>query len=371
VNLLKNKRKQSKEKETKKPAKKAQYSDSDEESEEKPKKPAKKVVTKKAKDSDSESEEPKKPAKKVAKKVADSDSDEESEEVPKRKGSQKNGKAKVAKKVAKDSDDSEEEEVVVTKKNKVQEVEAEAEEEDGHKELFVKNLSWNSTQDTIWEHFGQFGTVMNVKVLTDRMTGKPKGIAFVEFEKRSQAQKAINESGDLDGRTPQCSFSNQKDGNPTPRPTNNFNQGNQGGFSNNNFNGEAFTVFVGNLGFKTNEYTVKNFFSEVGNVVSIRIAKNEEGRAKGFCHVDFDTKEAAEKAVSLAGRDLDGREIRVDMSEPRKPRGEGGFRGRGDGGFRGGRGGGRGGRGGGPPRQSHAPMGSTGTKKKFNDSDDE
>lgn len=219
----------------------------------------------------------------------------------------------------------------------------------------------------IRKHFSKFGNVSNVKVLTDKMTGKPRGIAFVNFEKHSQAQKAINGAGELDGRDLQCSFSNDKDGN---KPNNNNFGGNRGGDRpQQSFSGEAFTIFVGNLGFKTNEQTIKKFFQSCGNVVSVRIAKQEDGRAKGFCHVDFDSSDAVEKACALAGQDLDGREVRVDKSEPRKPR-EGGFSRGGDRGGRGGRGGfgGRGGRGG-FDRPSHGHMGGQGKKTTFDDSD--
>ncbi len=327
----------------KKPVKKVTKADSD--SDESPKKPAKKVApVKKAKDSDSDSDSsPKKPVKKAApvKKAKDSDSDSDSSSVkPVKKGSVPQKKQ--------DSDN-------------------ENENEEGHTELFVKNLSWKADENMIRKHFSKFGNVSNVKVLTDKMTGKPRGIAFVNFEKHSQAQKAINGAGELDGRDLQCSFSNDKDGN---KPNNNNFGGNRGGDRpQQSFSGEAFTIFVGNLGFKTNEQTIKKFFQSCGNVVSVRIAKQEDGRAKGFCHVDFDSSDAVEKACALAGQDLDGREVRVDKSEPRKPR-EGGFSRGGDRGGRGGRGGfgGRGGRGG-FDRPSHGHMGGQGKKTTFDDSD--
>lgn len=329
---------------TKKPVKKVAKQDSDSDSS--PKKPVKKAVpTKKAKDSDSDSDSsPKKPVKKSApvKKAKDSGSDSDSSEVkPVKKGS------------------------VPTKK---QESDNENEEE-GHTELFVKNLSWKADENMIRKHFSKFGTVSNVKVLTDKMTGKPRGIAFVNFEKHSQAQKAIDGAGELDGRDLQCSFSNDKDGNKNNN--NNSFGGNRGGDRpQQSFSGDAFTIFVGNLGFKTNENTIKKFFSSCGNIVGIRIAKQEDGRAKGFCHVDFDSSDSVEKACALAGQDLDGREIRVDKSEPRKPR-EGGFSRGGDRGGRGGRGGfgGRGGRGG-FDRPSHGHMGGQGKKTTFDEDSD-
>ena len=81
---------------------------------------------------------------------------------------------------------------------------------------------------------------------------------------------------------------------------------------------------------------------------------NDEGRPKGFAHVEFDTPEAAKSALELNGGDLDGRQLRLDLSTPSRRGGGfgGGFGGgnRGDRGGRGGRGGfdrgGRGGRGG-------------------------
>jgi len=141
----------------------------------------------------------------------------------------------------------------------------------------------------------------------------------------------------------QVTFSDEK-----PERTggnNNNNQGYQGGQSQkSNYQGEKFTIFVGNLSFKSNENSVKKFFSSCGNVVDCRIAKNEEGKMKGFAHVDFDSAEAVESAKKLAGTQLDGREVRVDASTPKQG---GGSRG----GARGGRGGFRGGRGGANPKK--------------------
>lgn len=386
VNLLKNKRKASKE------VKKAKKADSDSDSEEvKPKKqPVKgKAVAKKA-DSDSDSDAPKKSKAKaskpaVTKKVKEDsdsdsspkkptkkpvsnkkvDSDDESDEKPKKANG--NGHAKTA---PKKQDSDSEDEVKVNKPNSKQTVQEDADDEDGHKEVFIKNLNYQSTEDSVRDAFSELGNVVNVKLLTDRMTGKPKGIGFVEFEKRSDAKKAL-EGVEVDGRQVQCSWSNEKkEGGNAPARQNNFGGNNnfkQGGQS--NFSGDAHTIFVGNLGFKTSEQQVKKFFSSVGNVVGVRIATHEDGKRKGFCHVDFDSSDACQEAVKLAGQELDGRELRVDVSAPRTGGRDGGDRGgRGRGGFRGGRGGNRGG----PPREYHQPMGSTGTKKKFNnDSDDE
>jgi len=333
VELLKNKTKRPAEV-AKKPAAKVTKkadSDSDESSEEvKPKAkvvakaPAKKVAS----DSDDESSEEVKPKAKVAAKKADSDSEDESEETPK----------VVAKPAAKTSAPTSD-----------------------CAELFCKNLSWNTDENMLGEFFSKYGEVSNVKVLYDKMTGKARGLAFVAFNSRDQAQAALDDAANLtiDGRTLQVSFSDQKPerpqgGNQSFGGNNRDFGGNNRDFGGNNrreftprsdFQGERHTAFVGNLGFKTNEGSVRKFFSDCGNVVDVRIAKNEEGRSKGFCHVDFESADAVQSAMKKAGQELDGREIRVDASTPRQGGGNRGGRG---GGFGGGRG--RGGFGGGRGR---------------------
>jgi len=199
------------------------------------------------------------------------------------------------------------------------------------------------------------------------MTGKARGLAFVDFSSRAEAQSAITDAANLiiDGRNLQVTFSDQK----PQAPSNGFNNnkggygGNQGGYGGNQggyggqqggfqkkfHDGEKFTAFVGNLGFKTSENSVASFFGDCGNVLDVRIAKNpEDGRSKGYAHVDFDSNDAVQKAMGKAGQNLDGRDVRVDASTPRQGGGDRGGRG-GFGGGRGGRGGfggGRGGRGG-------------------------
>ena len=114
--------------------------------------------------------------------------------------------------------------------------------------------------------------------------------------------------------------------------------------------GEADTVFCGNLGFHTTEDAIWEFFGTAGTVQSVRVAMGEDGRPRGFCHVQMASPSDATEAMNLQGQLLDGRGVRLDLSAPNRNRGGGGGfgGGRGGGGFGGGRGGGFGcGRGGG------------------------
>jgi len=70
------------------------------------------------------------------------------------------------------------------------------------RKLYVGNLPYSATQQTLEETFGQFGTVDSANVITDRDTGQSKGFGFVEMSSESEAQKAIQELNgtNLDGR---------------------------------------------------------------------------------------------------------------------------------------------------------------------------
>jgi len=111
-------------------------------------------------------------------------------------------------------------------------------------------------------------------------------------------------------------------------------------------------IYVGNLAYSTNDESLKSAFGAYGEVTSARVVSDRmTGRSKGFGFVEMPDRTQAQAAIdALNGKELDGRTLRVNESQPkpREERGGGGFRGgAGGGGFRGGAGGGRGGAGGG------------------------
>jgi RNA recognition motif-containing protein len=68
--------------------------------------------------------------------------------------------------------------------------------------LYVGNLSYSSTDDSLKAHFAQAGQVVSATVMMDRMTGRSRGFGFVEMASDSEAQNAVDmlNGKDLDGR---------------------------------------------------------------------------------------------------------------------------------------------------------------------------
>lgn len=57
--------------------------------------------------------------------------------------------------------------------------------------IYLGNLSFNTTEDTLKTLFDAFGEVESVKLIKDRFSGRPKGFAFIEMPSNSEADQAI------------------------------------------------------------------------------------------------------------------------------------------------------------------------------------
>ena len=69
--------------------------------------------------------------------------------------------------------------------------------------LYVGSLPYKTTEEELFQIFSQFGPIVSVKIVTDRVTGQSKGFGFVEMENSDDAKKAIESvnNTELRGRT--------------------------------------------------------------------------------------------------------------------------------------------------------------------------
>ena len=84
-------------------------------------------------------------------------------------------------------------------------------------------------------------------------------------------------------------------------------------------------LYVGNLPFSATDAEVEQLFGQHGKVQSVALINDREtGRPRGFGFVEMD-EDGAQKAIeSLNGHEMDGRALRVNEAEERKPRSGGG-----------------------------------------------
>jgi cold-inducible RNA-binding protein len=81
-------------------------------------------------------------------------------------------------------------------------------------------------------------------------------------------------------------------------------------------------LYVGNLPFHATENLIATHFAAAGEVASVELILDRvSGQSRGFCFVQMATPAAAQKAIStLDGVQLDGRALRVDLAQERRPR---------------------------------------------------
>lgn len=225
--------------------------------------------------------------------------------------------------------------------------------------LFVAGLPDSVSEDvlkTIFEATG--GTVVNVSLPKDRMTGRPRGFGFVTMSSPSEAQAARDAlDGSLQGgrsisvRPFQAEPPRKGEGPPMssgPRSG----PGGPGGGPRGAPQAPDRTLYVGNLPYDCTVQEVETLINGVageGQVARVHLPTDPDGRKRGFGFVTMASSESAKTASEqLRSADLRGRRLIVNIAHPKgeRPAG-GGYGGGGGGGFGGGGGGGYSGGGGG------------------------
>ena len=79
--------------------------------------------------------------------------------------------------------------------------------------LFVGNLSYQAIENDLQDHFSQAGVVTSVNLMLDKVTGKSRGFAFVEFATAEEANKAVEQfhNKDFQGRALTVNVARQRE----------------------------------------------------------------------------------------------------------------------------------------------------------------
>lgn len=99
------------------------------------------------------------------------------------------------------------------------------------KRLYVGNLSYGTTDESLREAFSRVGEVASATVMTDRMTGRSRGFGFVEMANDSDIDRAVEmfDGKDLDGRAIKVNEARPMTDSPRPR-SGGFRRDDRGGY---------------------------------------------------------------------------------------------------------------------------------------------
>eukprot|EP00938_MAST-03A_sp_MAST-3A-sp1_P003929 g3929.t1 len=169
-------------------------------------------------------------------------------------------------------------------------------------DVFVGNLSWDTTDKTLSQEFSNVGKISNVEVKC-RADGRSKGWAVVTFASIDAAQEAVDslDGKEIDGRAIRVEFQRGPGKSRGRRRAKKKPARGDAAPSKN--------IFVGNLPWDVNDDELKDMFSGL-SPISAEIKQGFDGRSRGYGIVSFGSIEQAQKAISAVnGQDVGGRAV--------------------------------------------------------------
>ncbi len=93
--------------------------------------------------------------------------------------------------------------------------------------IFISNLNYNTAEEELQELFEKFGTVDSAKIITDKLSGRSRGFAFVEMPNDDEARQAIEALHQTEFKQRNLNIAEAQAKEPKPRS---FGGGGKGGF---------------------------------------------------------------------------------------------------------------------------------------------
>ena len=168
--------------------------------------------------------------------------------------------------------------------------------------LFINGLDKTVNENMLYQLFNDY-SVSYIKIAKDHNTRESFGYAFIGFKNNAKAEEAIKKLNysKLAKKTLRISWYNREPGNFRSKIENN--------------------IFVKKI---PKEVTAKEFdeyFRKFGNIVSAKLAEDEEGESMGYGFVLYDSEEGAKKAISEChGKEWKGKKLFVAQFQKNRPK---------------------------------------------------
>lgn len=172
------------------------------------------------------------------------------------------------------------------------------------KKIWVAGLSYETSDDTLFNYFATFGSIEKASTMKDKETGKSRGFGFICFASQEVTDEVLAKTGlELDGRKLEVKPAVARGAtvNATPKK-----------------------CYVAGLNEETSDETFKAHFSQFGTLTECSIQKGRDGKSRGFGFVTYESEASAAKAISQAEHVLDGKSVDCKAAVPKsEPAGRG------------------------------------------------
>ncbi|XP_031149201.2 RNA-binding protein 28 [Sander lucioperca] len=187
--------------------------------------------------------------------------------------------------------------------------------------IFVSSLPASATNERLEEIFSEIGPVKQCFVVREKGTEKCRGFGYVTYSMQEDAQRAMKEIKDYDGKKLSISVAKKKinDKRKTapekPAAAPKGNEQKSKGFRKTHLKAR---LIIRNLSFKCSEDDLKQVLSEFGTVLEANIPLKPDGKMRGFAFVLF--KNVSEAAIALKAmnlKEIKGRQVAIDWAVPK------------------------------------------------------
>jgi heterogeneous nuclear ribonucleoprotein A1/A3 len=182
-----------------------------------------------------------------------------------------------------------------------------------HRKIFVHGLGWDTTAETLTSVFGKYGEIEDCKAVTDRVSGKSKGYAFILFKHRSGSRKALRQpQKQIGNRTTSCQLASSG---PVPAPppvtppVSEYTQR---------------KIFVSNVSAEVDPNKLLDYFKLYGEIEDGPLGLDKQtGKPKGFALFVYKSVESAKKALEEPHKNFEGHTLHcqraIDGPKPTRP----------------------------------------------------
>ncbi|KNG46020.1 rna splicing factor (pad-1) [Stemphylium lycopersici] len=175
--------------------------------------------------------------------------------------------------------------------------------------IFVQQISQRAETRHLRTFFERVGPVVEAQIVKDRVTGRSKGVGYVEFKEEESVPQALELTGQKLKGVPIIAQLTEAEKNRAARPS-------EGGAAP-GANGAPFhRLYVGNIHFSVTEKDLQEIFEPFGELEQVILQRDEmnPGRSKGYGFVQFvDPSHAKNALAEMNGFELAGRQIRVGL----------------------------------------------------------
>ena len=165
--------------------------------------------------------------------------------------------------------------------------------------LFINNLPFDVEKEQIKETFNNFGKILDIRIIYNPHTQKPRGYGYIEFEEENSVDKIINynKNFEINGRKIMVSKSISVE---------------------KLRNAVKYVLHISNLNFKVKEKDIEELISKEidkeKDLKKIFLCKDDNGKFKGYGFIEFNNKEAFDKILKLNGKVFKGRNLVIKES---------------------------------------------------------